>query len=148
MELSLYITNDNENVINKVLSLKHTTEIKLKETTNISNPVVVLSDIENVDLLKCNYCYLSEFERFYFIRDIEVSKSLYVIYLECDVLESFKNDILTSEAEFSRTIKTGDYLNFNPSTDLRKDIDIYESNVSLSGEKNIVFSTIGGADNG
>lgn len=148
MELSLYITNDNENVINKILSLKHTTEIKLKETTNISNPVVVLSDIENVDLLKCNYCYLSEFERFYFIRDIEVSKALYVMYLECDVLESFKNDILTSEAEFSRTIKTGDYLNFNSSTDLRKDIDIYESDVSLSGEKNIVFSTIGGAENG
>lgn len=144
MNLSLYISNDAENVINKVLTFKHETAIKLKETVNISSPIIVLSEIEGVDLLQCNYCFLSKFERYYFIRDIEVSKSVYVLYLECDVLESFKNDILNSECEYSRIVEQGDFMNFSTVDDVRKEIDIYSNDIELNLSKNIILSTIGG----
>lgn len=144
MNLSLYISNDAENVINKVLTFKHETTIKLKETVNISSPIIVLSEIEGVDLLQCNYCFLSKFERYYFIRDIEVSKNVYVLYLECDVLESFKNDILNSECEYSRIVKQGDFMNFSTVDDVRKEVDIYSNDIELNLSKNIILSTIGG----
>lgn len=144
MNLSLYISNDSENVINKVLTFKHETTIKLKETVNISSPIIVLSEIEGVDLLQCNYCFLSKFERYYFIRDIEVSKNVYVLYLECDVLESFKNDILNSECEYSRIVEQGDFMNFSTVDDVRKEVDIYSNDIELNLSKNIILSTIGG----
>lgn len=145
MELRLYHTLDNENVINKNLTLIHTMEIKLKDVVSIISPILILSEVEGVNYFQCNYCFLSDFNRYYFIRDIEVlNNKNYRLQLEVDVLESFKDDILNSRAEYKRLIKEGDYLEFNNISDVRKDIDIYESNVTLNGEKNILLSTIGG----
>lgn len=145
MELRLYRTLDNENVINKNLSLIHTMNIKLKDTVSITNPTLILSEVNDVDYFQCNYCFLSEFNRYYFIRDVELlNNKNYRIQLEVDVLESFKEDILNSYAEISRTIKQGDYININDVIDLRKEIDIYENEIALTNEKNIILSTIGG----
>lgn len=77
MNMKLYVTKDNENVINKTMVLKHETTIKLKGNTNISSPMIILTGIVDVDLLNCNYCYLSDFDRYYFIRDIEIDGGLY-----------------------------------------------------------------------
>lgn len=145
MELRLYRTLDNENVINKNLSLIHTMNIKLKDTVSITNPTLILSEVNGLDYFQCNYCFLSEFNRYYFIRDIELlNNKNYRMQLEVDVLESFKEDILNSYAEISRTIKQGDYMNINDVVDLRKEIDIYENEIALTNEKNIILSTIGG----
>lgn len=145
MELRLYRTLDNENVINKNLSLIHTMNIKLKDTVSITNPILILSEVNGLDYFQCNYCFLSEFNRYYFIRDIELlNNKNYRMQLEVDVLESFKEDILNSYAEISRTIKQGDYMNINDVIDLRKEIDIYENEIALTNEKNIILSTIGG----
>lgn len=145
MELRLYRTLDNENIINKNLSLIHTMNIKLKDTVSITNPTLILSEVNGLDYFQCNYCFLSEFNRYYFIRDIELlNNKNYRMQLEVDVLESFKEDILNSYAEISRTIKQGDYMNINDVVDLRKEIDIYENEISLTNEKNIILSTIGG----
>lgn len=136
---------DNENVINKNLSLIHTMNIKLKDTVSITNPILILSEVNGLDYFQCNYCFLSEFNRYYFIRDIELlNNKNYRMQLEVDVLESFKEDILNSYAEISRTIKQGDYMNINDVVDLRKEIDIYENEIALTNEKNIILSTIGG----
>ena len=145
MELKLYQTLDNENVINKSLTLIHTLNIKMKTRNSIVSPIIVLSNAGNKDYTNCNYCYIDTFNRFYFIRDIEILNDTNVqLSLECDVLESFKNDILNSSAEINRTIKNGDYVNVNDITDLRKEIDIFESNQSFTEGKNIVLSTLGG----
>ena len=145
MELKLYHTLDNENVINKTLTLIHTMRIKLKDTVSITNPILILSEVEGVNYFHCNYCYLSEFNRYYFIRDIEVlSTKNYKLQLEVDVLESFKNDILSSHAEIKRTLQQGDFVYVNNIIDVRKEIDIYESATALIKQKDIVLSTIGG----
>lgn len=145
MELRLYKTLDGDNVINKTLTLIHTMNIKMKDNVSVTNPIIILSKVDNVNYFECNYCFLSEFNRFYFIREIEVlNNNNYRFILECDVLETFKNDILNSYAEISRTIKQGDYMNINDMLDLRKEIDIYENEIALTNDKNIILSTIGG----
>lgn len=145
MELRLYKTLDGDNVINKTLILIHKMNIKMKDNVSVTNPIIILSKVDKVNYFECNYCFLSEFNRYYFIREIEVlNNNNYRFILECDVLESFKNDILNSTSSYKRGLKTGDYLEFNNINDVRKEIDIYESNVSLNGEKSIIFSSIGG----
>lgn len=144
MNFKLYSTMDNENVINKDLVLKYEANIKLKDTMNISSPTILLQDVEGVEIINCNYCFISDFNRFYFIKDIEVKNNINTLYLECDVLESFKNDILNSFSEFSRNVETGDFLEVKTVSDLRKEIDIFNSNVTIEKKKNIVLTTIGG----
>lgn len=144
MELRLYYTLDNENVINKNLTLIHTMEIKLKDVVSITSPILILSEVEGVNYFQCNYCFLSDFNRYYFIRNIEVmSNKNYRIQLEIDVLESFKDDILNSVAEVRRGIKQGDYYQTNPKVEALREIDMYLGGVALGKKKNIILSTIG-----
>ena len=146
MELRLYRTLDSENVINKNLSLIHTMNIKLKDAINIINPILILSEVTGLDYFQCNYCLLSKFNRYYFIRDIEVlSDKNYKLRLEVDVLESFKDDILNSVVEVRRGIKEGDYYQTNPKVETLREIDIYSSQVKLGTKKDIILSTIGGS---
>ena len=145
MEMKLYQTLDSDNVINKDKTLKYTTNINLKDRTEIINPAIILNDKGTMNFKECNYCYLADFQRYYFIRSLDnVNSHIWSLSLECDVLESFKGDILNSSAEINRTIKNGDYVNVNDVTDLRKEIDIFESNQSFTEGKNIILSTIGG----
>ena len=145
MEMKLYQTLDSNNVINKDKTLKYTTNINLKDRTEIINPAIILNDKGTMNFKECNYCYLADFQRYYFIRSLDnVNSHIWSLSLECDVLESFKDDILNSSAEINRTIKNGDYVNVNDVTDLRKEIDIFESNQSFTEGKNIILSTIGG----
>ena len=146
MELLLYQTLDNENVINKDLILKYTINIKLKDNVGIINPVITLNDKNTMDFNTCNYAYLPDFKRYYFIRSIEnVSNDVWNLNLESDVLESFKNDILYSVVEINTGLKNGDYYASNPKIEVTKDIDIYRSDITLINEKNIVLSSIGGS---
>lgn len=146
LELILYNTVDSENVINKSLSLKYTLDIKLKKDTDIVEPFIVIDDKKTMNLKECNYCFISEFNRYYFIRSIEsMNNNLWGLRLECDVLESFKNDILTSECEVNRNIKAGDYQNFNSESSVIPTITNYESTVSLDDSKTIILSSLGGA---
>lgn len=145
MEMKLYQTLDNENVINKELTLKYTINITLKNGLDISNPMIILNDKNTMNFNDCNYCYLDEFKRFYFIRSIEnMNNHNWRLSLECDVLESFKNDILGSFAEYKRNVQNGDYLEFSGISDVRKEIDIFESDVTLNDMKEIILSTMGG----
>lgn len=145
MELRLYKTMDSDNVINKTLILIHTINIKMKENVSITNPIIILSKIDNVNYFECNYCFLSEFNRYYFIREIEVlNNNNYRFILECDVLETFKDDILNSDVEIIRRLKNGEYYQTNLKTETIRDIDIYKSNVTLENKKCIILSTIGG----
>ena len=146
MELKLYATNDHDNVINKDLQLIYTVTIKLKNTVDIIQPDIVLDDENTMDFSKCNYAYLSDFNRFYFIRSIKVMNNhFWNLSLECDVLESFKDDILNSYVEINRRLKEGEYFATGAKVETIREIDIYKSDTTLRNEKNIILSTIGGA---
>lgn len=145
MELSLYISTDDENVINKEMVLQKKIEIKLKDNVDLISPIIILKDDDSLNIMNCNYCYLNELKRYYFIRDIALMNgNMFKLILECDVIESFKDDILNSQCKYNRIIKDGDFIDFPYDLDLRKVVDIYEGSHELTDNKNIVISTIGG----
>lgn len=70
---------------------------------NISSPTIIFAPTGNisswddiVESARFNYFYIPKFARFYFITNIETEGSHVVISGKCDVLTTFKNDILNS----------------------------------------------------
>jgi hypothetical protein len=74
---------------------------------------------------------------------VSMNKQLWMMYLSVDVLESFKEDILNSTAEITRQMKPGDYLDVAPSREVRKEVEIFNSNRRFLEQETILFSTIG-----
>ena len=108
MQLNLYKTLDSENVINKTLTDLMTVDINLKASVNIVDPEIVLHG----DFRGFNYAHIPSLNRFYFINNIEqLNLRLVKLNMTCDVLETYKADILNSNARFKRNIKTGDFEN-------------------------------------
>lgn len=144
MKIFFYNTTSGNNVINKVLTNETEYDIKFKDSTDVKTPLVIL---RSDDIINFNYAYIEKFNRYYFVERIELyPNSIYNIYLRCDVLETYKNDILKCEGNISQQKQNvNNYFDSNYKTEVRKEVDIYNSNVTLSGNKNtIILATIGG----
>lgn len=143
MELQLFNTSDADTVMNKDVELRHEVEMELKDTQNITQPTIVLYE-EDMDLQDVNYAYIPDFNRYYFIRSYNVGPNqVYQLALECDVIETFKEEILASQAEITRNIEEGDYTDIPANAEVVKEVDIFESNRGFRDEETIIFSTIG-----
>lgn len=144
MEIVLYSTKNDDNVINKELNELYRFNIKMKNDVYLINPTIVLNDKGSMDFRLCNYCWIEEFDRFYFIRNVRnITTTIWELVLECDVLETFKKDILNGEGDYTREITSGDYQNTNTNVDVRKTIDIYDSDVQIELKNTLLLSTLG-----
>lgn len=66
-------------------------DCNLKDETSIINPEILIS---GSSFTSYNYAYISDFGRYYFIRDIvSVRNNLWRLSLECDVLATYKSQI-------------------------------------------------------
>ena len=90
MNISLYKTNSEKNVVYKILTNGvNFSEVTFKNPTELLNPVITLST--NVDVKAYNYCYIPEYKRYYYISNVvSVVKGLWTLNLSVDVLMSFK----------------------------------------------------------
>lgn len=144
MELNLYVVNDSDNVINKELTNKTTINISLKRDVDISSPSLILLDGEGINYSDFNYAEISELGRFYFVNNVQrLNHKMIQVDLVCDVLETYKSDVLASKARFNRAIKTGDYYNANVLQSTLKTITKHESNVSIAGQSAMILTSVG-----
>ena len=144
MEIKLYITEDSDTVMNKDLTLIATFDIQMRDTQNVSAPILILGEIEGVDLKTVNYAYIDEFKRYYFIRTITVGQNnIYTLAMECDVIETYKEDILNSSALISRRVAAGDYGDMAVSSEVRKEVEVFKSTRGFNEDKTIILSTVG-----
>jgi hypothetical protein len=107
MNIDLYVNKSQNNVVNKDITLIQTltnTHLK-KNVSNINLEIVVSYD---TDFDKCNYIYIPHFKRYYYITDITYSQQCIIISAKCDVLMSFKSQILQSEQIVIAQEKKGD----------------------------------------
>lgn len=138
----LYHTENSVNTINKDIVFIKDIDIKFKNEVNIYNPRIIL---RYDDLIDFNYIYIDKFKRYYLVEDVQVfPNKIYHITLKCDVLMSFKDDILNSEGNITSQTNYNDYYNFNYSSEVRKETNIYNSDVVLDDVKSTILCTIGG----
>lgn len=143
MLITFYSTNDGENVINKTLVKGVTITIHLKRETDILNPVLTLTN--GVDYNQYNYCYIDFLNRYYFIRTVrQLNSVLFHMELSCDVLETYKDKILGSNARFKRKIKEGDYYKANLDESNLQSSAMLKSDVTISlVNQNFILTTLG-----
>ena len=144
MELKLYAVNDGKNVINKTMTLKTTMEINLKRDVDIINPRLILIPNLPTGFSGINYAEIPELNRFYFVDSItNISGTLWQLDLSCDVLETYKADILASKARFYRNLKAGDYFDTALESSHITTVAKYVSNKGISDSETLIMTTVG-----
>ena len=144
MNLTLWKTTNADNVINKVKTDDYAVVINLKKDTNWLNPEILLASIAGVDFKDYNYCHLDVVNKFYFIRSIEsMGNRISKLICECDYLETYKADILASNAAFRKQVEPGDYGSIDLENTGRDTIANYDSDTSLVAANTIILSTMG-----
>ena len=141
MELLFYKTVDSSNTINKTLTDPLTVNINFKQGTDIVNPELILKG----DFKGFNYAEIVELGRKYLINSIEqINLNMVKISLICDVIETYKDIILNSEASYNRSLKDGDLYDANIAVSTVKNVRIVESPVNVKAAQNtIILSTVG-----
>lgn len=101
MTITLYNSNSDRRTLTKdIVQVADIDNVNLLDDCNIISPVFLLS---NVEWASANYLYCSDFKRYYYIDNVEyVPANLIRLRCSCDVLMSFKNDILKSSAIVQR----------------------------------------------
>lgn len=95
MRVTLYKNTSENNSVNKDIThvANYDCIVKL-DGISLSNPVVVLNYTGQL-ATDVNYCYLEEYDRYYFIEEIIPSTgSRIILRLKCDLLYTFRNEIL------------------------------------------------------
>ena len=108
MQIKLYNTKSERNRLTKVLNNEVTLTGNLERACDIVNPMIVLE--YDATLATKNYVYIADFGRYYFITNIVFDDETMIIYLHCDVLMSFKADILESIARVIRSASNYDVM--------------------------------------
>ena len=145
MNIILYVNNSEKNKIGKTLTNDFSLSGTLRDATNIINPVIL---IEISEIGNYNYCYINNFNRYYFITDITVIRTgLFAISLTVDVLESFKSDIKNLSVILLNTQNVGssNYLPspvFSNNVKSKTDILNFPNGLNDSGE--FILITAGG----
>ena len=144
MELKLYAVNDGENVINKTMTLKTTMEINLKRDVDIINPRLILIPNLPTGFSSINYAEIPLLNRFYFVDSItNISGTIWQLDLSCDVLETYKADILASKARLYRNLKAGDYFDTALESSHITTVAKYPSTKGISDTETLIFTSIG-----
>lgn len=144
MKLTIYQTDDDANVIGKTLTDDYEIDIFLAASTDIVNPIIPLEAIDGVDYGDYNYAYIDELERYYFIDEVEsINARICSLSMTCDVIETYKAEILASNARYMRSMKNGDYIQFSLPATAYGEVDNYESTKELTGDVSMILSTIG-----
>jgi len=145
MILKLYSVNDGDNVINKTLNNPVEIEVNLRKDFDKYNPVFFLEGSDSGSYDSFNYCTLEDLGFNYFINSVEFYNSkVSKLVCSCDVLETYKNDILNSNAQFYRGIKTGDYIDVELDLSTQRIISKFNSDAELIKDSSMVMVTIEG----
>lgn len=102
MTLTLYINNSDDRVVSKNLTQIVSYDGTLRVESSIHDPVINIQ--ANVsDLATCNYFYISEFGRYYYITDIRsIRSNICEISGRCDVLMTYATQIKACSGIYNR----------------------------------------------
>lgn len=91
MEVKLCYNSSDNRCINKNIIDGEIISGTLRTSTSIISPVITF---ESTSPLRYNYAYISEFKRYYYIKNVtSVRNNLWEVQFEIDPLMSFKADI-------------------------------------------------------
>lgn len=97
MNIVFYTNSSDPKKLNKNLTPVATVSGNLREQCNVIAPVIQMT-YNSAYINSVNYCYIPDFKRYYFIDGSpELDGKTVILRLKCDVLMSFKDDIMNAE---------------------------------------------------
>lgn len=92
MIVKVYNNKSNKNIVNKKIEVIQEISFDFKDDSDITNPILILQSYK-----QGNYCYIPDLNRYYYIDKIELMNGgFYKLYLEIDVLMSYKDEIINA----------------------------------------------------
>lgn len=102
MNIILYQNISEYNAVNKSITELTTLTGTLREESSIIDPIITISDIDNY-IGSMNYAYIPEFNRYYFITNIEsVRNNMWRVSFHVDVLFTYREQIKRNSAIIER----------------------------------------------
>lgn len=91
--LKIYVNKSDHNIINKNIELISELSCTFKNDIDILKPRLIIKNY-----VSGNYCYISDFNRFYYITDIILLKGdVYQLNCTVDVLKTYANELENSD---------------------------------------------------
>lgn len=145
MKIDLYFSSSEKMKLNKNLHSHVELNGNFRDNIELLNPVIL---IESNTLPNYNYCYIEEFNRYYFINSIEcIRTNLYALHCEVDVLMSYRESILNLDVILSDTEQNGknNYLDSDVwVSTVKTKTDILNFQNGLSENGHFILITAGG----
>ena len=90
MNIRLYINYSDRRYVNKnIRQIGSGIAIDYKGECSIATPILILKEFD----ISCNYIYIEDLKRYYYVQNVTVSGSLYYVECSIDVLMSFASPI-------------------------------------------------------
>lgn len=110
-DIQLGYTESPRNKVSKVFHSYGTLSGTLKNETSILNPTIIMRNDDSVSfnadtipVTKCNYMYISNFHRYYYIVDFQsIRNSVFEIVGKVDPLKTFESEILSNTGYILRS---------------------------------------------
>ena len=125
-EVKIGVCKDAKNKVSKSPSWNYTLSGQLKDSCDILNPTIRLiigdsKDIKLPTITKCNYMYIDNFNRYYFITGFNIVRNTVLeVTGHVDVLNTYKDQIkantgliLRSESNYSKFLDDGAFKIFS-----------------------------------
>lgn len=114
-EIKIGYISDPRNKIKKSPKWEYELTGTLRDSCDVSNPSVDLRIGDSVSikiptLTKCNYMYIPNFNRYYYITNIRIVRNtIATVSGHVDVLKSFQSEILDNSVLVKRSAQKGTY---------------------------------------
>lgn len=106
MEIKLYVSSDDPRQLIKYPQSELSINCDIYDNCSLFNPVLILD--YRAEITTKNYAYIGEWNRYYFINDMSITNSKRIILsLTCDVLMSFKDELLQRTFRVQRSESDG-----------------------------------------
>lgn len=110
MQIDFYNNQSDPREIPKNITDKITKTGTLRDTANVQTPAIITA----YNPINKNYCYIPEFNRYYFINSVStIRNGIFEISCKCDVLQSFLSDIENAPIIAARVSMGTDNFGFN-----------------------------------
>lgn len=103
MTFTLMSNNSEREALTKSLTTLETLTGSLRNQSSIIDPVIEVTGIASATVTSCNYAYIPEFGRYYFVKNIiSIRTNVWVIQCHVDVLKTYATQIKAQTAVVRR----------------------------------------------
>lgn len=97
----LYENKSDNLVLDKTINQRGSAlTLHFKDDSEVINPTIYIS--RNTNMINCNYIYIQDLHRYYYINKIDLSTQCYIVHCHVDVLMSYRTMILKQKAVIRR----------------------------------------------